>query len=106
MGVSRVFQPLVEAALVYKLDGARAFTRMKQEIIWLGFQAAYSTNNVLCIALALLRLHAVGDTVHPGCTELRPTTCTGYAILDYQRISHVEHCISGALSVPASIVDY
>lgn len=80
-----MFQPLVEAVLVYKLDGPRAFTGMEQEIVWVRFQAAYSTNNLLCLALVLLRLHAnrycsaVGLLLTPGClNELWDARFCGY----------------------------
>ncbi len=59
VGVTRVFEPLIEAVLVYKLDGSRALAWVKQGIVCLCFQTAYSTYDLLLFVGVNFRLHVL-----------------------------------------------
>jgi len=54
-----VFEPLVEAVLMYELDSSRAFARVKQGVIRLRLQAADPANDFPLLLAIGLRLHAV-----------------------------------------------
>ncbi len=54
-----MFEPLIEAVLMYELDSSRAFAWVEQGVIRLRLQPANPANDFLLLLAIGLRLHAV-----------------------------------------------